>query len=150
VVTCYIGIGSNLGDRKRFIDAAIEKMKRAKGVTVVRASSLYETDPVGAVPQGKFLNGVLEIETDRSAREVLRILGEIEDSLGRTREIANGPRTIDLDLLLYGDEVIDERDLVVPHPRMHEREFVLKPLKEIAPDFVHPTLKVMIKDIGNR
>ena len=144
---CYIGIGSNLGDRRAYIERAIERIRKAKGVTLLRSSSLYETEAVGDVPQGKFLNGVVEVEASLSPRELLRALNRIEDELERTREVAKGPRTIDLDILLYGDEVVDEAGLVVPHPRMHERDFVLRPLKELAPDLRHPTLKAKIKAI---
>jgi 2-amino-4-hydroxy-6-hydroxymethyldihydropteridine diphosphokinase len=129
---CYIGIGSNLGDRRSFIDRAIAALKASGGIKVKRASSIYETDPVGDVPQGRFLNGVLEIETELGARQLLEELLRIEKSLGRVRDVGNGPRTIDLDILYYGDETISEPGLSVPHPRIHEREFVLKGLRELG------------------
>ncbi len=144
---CYIGIGSNLGDRRRSIDAAIEKIKGSGGIRLLRTSSFYETEPLGDIPQGKFVNGVIEIETDLAPRGLLGRLQEIETSLGRTRDVFHGPRTIDLDILLYGGEAVDERGLVIPHPRMHERNFVLRPLRELAPDLVHPTMHVKIRDI---
>jgi len=128
---CYIGIGSNLGNRERYIKEAIKKLKEAKGIQVIRVSNIYETEPVGGPKQGKYLNGAIEIETKLKPKELLARLGEIEKELGRTREIENAPRTIDLDILLCGDEKIDEPGLKIPHPRMHERDFVMKPLNDI-------------------
>jgi len=132
MTTCYIAFGSNLGDRKKTIDAALEKLRNCAGIEVSRVSSIIETDPVGGPPQGKFLNGVAEVHTDLAPRELLECLQKIESELGRVRSEKNAPRTIDLDILLYGDEKIDEPGLKVPHPRMHEREFVMKPLKELT------------------
>jgi len=132
MVTCYIGIGSNLGERRRYIDKAIESLKASKDIKVARVSSVYETDPISDLPQGKFLNGVLEIETSLEPRQLLKELIRIEKSLGRTRTLKNGPRTIDLDILYYGDEAVSEPGLIIPHPRMHEREFVLKGLRELG------------------
>jgi len=128
---CYIGVGSNLGDRKKHIEDAIEKLKNIEGVEVKRVSSIYETEPVGGPKQGKYLNGAIEIETGLGPRELLGKLQDIEKKLGRKKTVKNGPRTIDLDILLYGDNKIDEPDLKIPHPNMREREFVMKPLKEI-------------------
>ena len=129
---CYIGIGSNLGDRAKHIENAIEKLKETEGIEVKRISSIYETEPVGGPKQGKYLNAAIEIETCLKPRELLAKLQGIENQLGRARVIKNGPRTIDLDILLYGDDKIDEADLKIPHPRMAGREFVMKPLKEIC------------------
>lgn len=128
---CYIGIGSNLGDRRLYIDRAIESIKRSPDIRLRRISSIYETDPVGAVPQGKFLNGVLEIETALTPKALLKELNGIEEALGRKRALKDGPRTIDLDILYYGEEAIDDGGLVIPHPRINEREFVLKGLREL-------------------
>jgi len=128
---CYIGVGSNLGDRKKHIEDAIEKLKNIEGVEVKRVSSIYETEPVGGPKQGKYLNGAIEIETGLGPRELLGKLQDIEKKLGRKKTVKNGPRTIDLDILLYGDNKIDEPDLKIPHPNMREREFVMKPIKEI-------------------
>jgi 2-amino-4-hydroxy-6-hydroxymethyldihydropteridine diphosphokinase len=128
---CYIGIGSNLGDREKYIESAIEKLRAIKGIEVKRTSNIYETAPVGGPRQGKYLNGVLELETELEPRELLGKLQAIENELGRKRLVKNAPRTIDLDILLYGDKKIDEPGLRIPHPRMLEREFVMKPLKEI-------------------
>ncbi|MBN2453458.1 MAG: 2-amino-4-hydroxy-6-hydroxymethyldihydropteridine diphosphokinase [Candidatus Omnitrophica bacterium] len=128
---CYIGIGSNMGDRRSFIEKAIESMGRA-GINVTRVSSIYETDPVSDIPQGKYLNGVAEIETTLKPRDLLDALNEIEESLGRKRLLRNGPRTIDLDILYYGNEVIKEDGLKIPHEKIGEREFVLKGLRELG------------------
>ena len=127
----YIGVGSNLGDRRRYIEDAIGLLRRSEHIRVDKVSPLYETDPVGGPPQGKFLNGAIRIETDLSARELLNRLAEIEKALGREREVADGPRTIDLDILTYGDARIDEPGLIIPHPRMHERDFVKRPLEDL-------------------
>lgn len=132
MVTCYIGIGSNIGDRSGYLAKAIEALGNVNGIALKRTSSIYETEAVGDISQGKFLNGVIEIETDLSPRGLLRELNGIEAALGRKRTAKNGPRTIDLDILYYGQEKIKEPDLVVPHPRIGEREFVLKGLKELG------------------
>ena len=130
--TCYIGIGSNLGDRRSFIDRAIEELRNAKDIRVERTSSIYETEPVSEIPQGRYLNGVLEIETGLGPKALLKELIGIEEKLGRKRAIKNGPRTIDLDILYYGDEAVNENGLMVPHPRIAEREFVLRGLRELG------------------
>jgi 2-amino-4-hydroxy-6-hydroxymethyldihydropteridine diphosphokinase len=122
-------------------------MRDAAGIAVRRVSTVIETAPVGGPPQGKFLNGVVEIETTLGPRELLRELQGIEDALGRVRAERWGPRTIDLDILLYGDEVVTEADLMVPHPLMHERAFVLLPLAEIAPRARHPVLRKSIAEL---
>jgi len=128
---CYIGIGSNLGDREKYIKNAIEKLKETEGVEVKKISSIYETEPVGGPEQGKYLNGVIEIETWLEPGNLMTKLQKIEEQSGRIRSVKNAPRTIDLDILLYGDKKIDEPGLKIPHPRMYERAFVMKPLKEI-------------------
>ena len=132
MITCYIGIGSNLGDRQKYIDSAIDELRKTKNVKLTRASSIYETEPVSEIPQGRFLNGVLEIETGLDAKSLLRELNRIEARLGRKRLAKDGPRTIDLDILYYGKELINDQDLVIPHPRLQEREFVLKGLRELG------------------
>jgi len=130
----YIGLGSNLGDREETLRGAIERLAANRAVEVVAVSSLRETDPVGpVVDQPRFLNGVAAIDTSLPARELLGLLLEIESAFGRTRDgPPGGPRTLDLDLLLYGDERVDEPGLQVPHPRLHERPFVLEPLEELG------------------
>lgn len=132
MVTCYIGIGSNLGDRQGYIDKAIEELNNNGKIEVDRISSIYETDPVGDIPQGKFLNGVIQIRTSLEPRSLLKELNSIEASLGRNRTVKNGPRTIDLDILYYGEEKISDGELVIPHPRIKDREFVLKGLRELG------------------
>ena len=128
---CYIGIGSNLGDRQKYIDSAIDELRKTKGIRLMRSSSIYETEPVSEIPQGRFLNGVLEIETGLDAKSLLRELNRIEARLGRKRLAKDGPRTIDLDILYYGKELINDQDLVIPHPKISEREFVLRGLREL-------------------
>ena len=132
MVTCYIGIGSNIGDRQGYIDKAIEILKKNKDIRFKRSSSIYETEAVSDMPQGKFLNGVIEIETDLDPVILLKELNGIEEKLGRRRTVKNAPRTIDLDILYYGEKKIDEKGLVVPHPRIQEREFVLRGLRELG------------------
>ena len=132
MITCYIGIGSNLGDRRGYIDSAMESLAKTDGIKVKRMSSIYETDPVGGIKQEAFLNGVIEIETGLGPDELLAALNTIEKDLGRIRTVRGGPRTIDMDILYYGDEIIEEGGLVIPHPRIREREFVLKGLREMG------------------
>jgi 2-amino-4-hydroxy-6-hydroxymethyldihydropteridine diphosphokinase len=132
MATCYIGIGSNLGDRRKNIDDAISLLKGTDAVVVRRVSSIYETDPVSDIPQGKYLNGVIEIETDLRPAALMRSCESVEKSLGRIRTVRNGPRKIDLDILYYGEETIDEPGLKIPHPRIGEREFVLRGLRELG------------------
>ena len=133
MATAYISLGSNLGDREAMIRAAIEALPG-----VVAVSELRETEPVGLVDQPPFLNGVARLETELSARELLEALLAVERQLGRERRVRWGPRTIDLDLLLYGSETLEEPGLTVPHPRLHERRFALEPLAELAPSLVVP------------
>ena len=132
MTVCYIGIGSNLGDRQKHIDNAIAEIKKNKDIRFRRSSSIYETDPVGGVRQGKFLNGVIEIETALSAAGLLKELNRIEKRLGRKRTLKNAPRTIDLDILYYGDQKVADKNLIIPHPKIKEREFVLKGLRELG------------------
>ena len=140
--TVFIGFGSNVGDRLDFCDRAVTLLGLLPHSQVMGVSLLYETEPVydHAQPgEGWFLNGVVQIETDLTPRSLLSVLREIERSLGRDDDDRSGPRTIDLDILFYGQRVMDEPDLVVPHPRLHQRRFVLMPLSELDPLLVHPT-----------
>ena len=131
----YVALGSNLGDRAATIRSALAELAASPGVEVVAVSALAETDPVGYADQPRFLNGAAAVETSLPPRELLELLLEIERRHGRVREgvPAQGPRTLDLDLLLYGEAEIDEPGLRVPHPRLHERAFVLEPLAELDP-----------------
>ena len=135
MTTAFVGIGSNLGEPERQIAAALEELAAEDGIELVAASTLRETEPVGYLDQPSFLNGAAQLETALPPRELLERLLEIESRLGRVRGEGPrfGPRTIDLDLLLYGDAVVDEPGLTVPHPRLHERRFALEPLAELDP-----------------
>jgi 2-amino-4-hydroxy-6-hydroxymethyldihydropteridine diphosphokinase len=130
----YIGIGANLGDREATLHSAVASLSGSPGVELVAVSALRETDPVGAITdQPRFLNGAVAVETSLSARDLLELLLRIEAEHGRTREgPQGGPRTLDLDLLVHGDERLDEPGLTIPHPRLHERPFVLEPLAELG------------------
>ena len=134
----YVGLGSNLGDREATLRRALELLADEEGIEVVAVSAFRETDPVGYLDQPRFLNGAATLETTLPPRELLGRLLAVEQALGRTRGDGPrfGPRTIDLDLLLYSGEEIDEPGLRIPHPRLHERRFVLEPLAELAPDAV--------------
>ena len=134
----YVGIGANLGPREKTLRRAVELLGRADGVEVVGVSELRETDPVGVVDQPPFLNGAVSVETTLSPRALLDLLLEVERSLGRVRAERWGPRVVDLDLLVYGIEVLDEPGLHVPHPRLHERRFALEPLAEMSPELEIP------------
>jgi 2-amino-4-hydroxy-6-hydroxymethyldihydropteridine diphosphokinase len=140
-VTAYIALGSNLGDRRGHLHKALQGLRTRPGIAVTRVSAFHETAPVGGPPdQGPYLNAAAELQTDLTPEELLRVLLDVEHQLGRVRREHHGPRTIDLDLLLYGNEVRNDSELILPHPRMHERSFVLGPLSEIAPQVVHPVL----------
>jgi len=138
VTVAYVGLGANLGPREVTLLRAVELLGEADGVDVLAAAQLRETEPVGVVDQPPFLNGAVCIETTLAPRALLDLLLEIERSLGRVREERWGPRTVDLDLFLYGDDVVDEPGLRVPHPRLHERRFALEPLVELDPELVVP------------
>jgi len=138
MATAFVGIGSNLGDREAHVRSALELLAAEKEIKVLAVSELRETEPVGPVEQGPFVNGAVRLATELSPRKLLERLLAIEQRLGRVRKERFGPRTIDLDLLLYGDAVVDEPGLTVPHPRLHERRFALEPLADLAPDLVVP------------
>ncbi len=134
----YVGLGANLGSREETLREAIVILDRAPGVDVLAVSELRETEPVGPIEQPSFLNGAVELETTLAARELLDLLLDAERALGRIRGERWGPRVVDLDLLVFGDEAIDEPGLEVPHPRLAERTFALEPLAELAPELVIP------------
>jgi len=144
--TVYLSLGSNVGDRVKNLRAAVGALGDA-GVRVTRVSSFYETEPVDFLEQAWFLNCAVEGETVVPALELLRALRGIELQMGSRKLVAKGPRLIDMDILLYGSETMDTPELQVPHPRMHLRRFVLVPLAEIAPEALHPTLKITVAQL---
>lgn len=150
----FVGLGSNLGEREDQIRRALEALSQLADTDLVRASSLYDTEPVGEVDQPNFLNAVAQLDTNLTARQLLWNLLLIEKRLGRVRAQKWGPRSIDLDLLLYGDQVIDEDELQVPHPEIIRRSFVLVPLVELEPMLVHPgtgeTMMAHLSRLGSR
>jgi len=146
----YIALGSNVGDTRGQLDSAIGMLGDVSGIEVCAVSSMIETLPLGRMEQGGYLNAAVKVETSLSALDMFARMVEIENALGRVRTEKWGARTIDLDLLLYGDEIIKTDDLVVPHSQMHLRSFVLGPLVEIAGDVIHPTLKNSISMLADR
>ena len=147
MIKVFVGIGSNLGDREFLVRKAVEALRDLPHTSVIRVSSLYDTEPVGEVDQPPFLNAVVWLETELDPRSLLWHLLLIEKRMGRVRGKRWGPRSIDLDLLFYGDRVLDEPDLTVPHPEAHRRAFVLYPLQELEPDFVHPVTGESIRKL---
>ena len=143
----YVGIGSNLGDREANCLEAVDRIGRMPGCRIRKLSSLYRTEPVGVEGHEWYLNGVMELSCDISARDLLKGLLEIESDMGRVRKGTWDPRPIDLDIILFGQEVIQEKGLTVPHPLMHVRRFVLVPMAEIDPDLVHPVLGLTMREL---
>ena len=142
----YIGIGSNIGERAKYCATAVELLERS-GMHIICRSGMIETRPWGMPDQPEFINLAVGAETDLSPRALLVLLKRIETDMGRTQEVKWGPRIIDLDILLYDDLQVNETALTVPHPLMHERDFVLRPLTEIAPNMLHPVLKKTVKQL---
>jgi 2-amino-4-hydroxy-6-hydroxymethyldihydropteridine diphosphokinase len=152
--TAFIALGSNIGNRYDYLTEAIKQLAHHHEIKMVNISSIYETDPVGYEDQDLFLNMVIEVMTSLLAHELLDICLELELTLGRKRKIVWGPRTIDLDILLYNQENIETEKLIIPHPRMLERNFVMIPLSEIKPDIIIPNidkpLEALIKELPNK
>lgn len=148
--SAYIGFGSNIGNRLAHIQNAIHALSKTEGITLQKISSVYKTDPVGYEAQAEFLNGVAAIQTSLSPLSLLHTLKDIETEVGRQHRIRWGPREIDLDILIYGDLCLQTEKLVIPHPEMHLRRFVLVPFAEITPDLVHPVFEESIQTLLNR
>ena len=134
----YVGLGSNQGDRSGYLESGLRQLEADAGIRLLAASSVYETPPIGNLQQPHFLNAAISVETELTPLQLLRILRSIEDEHGRQRQIHWGPRTLDLDLLIHGGEIVETEELVVPHRHLTVRCFVLTPLCEIAPDLSHP------------
>jgi 2-amino-4-hydroxy-6-hydroxymethyldihydropteridine diphosphokinase len=143
----YIGFGSNVGDGIRNCRQALEAIGSDPRIRLVQHSPLYRTEPVGKRDQDWFINGVAAVETSMTPGELLGFLLSIEDRMGRVRKEKWGPRIIDLDILFYGDMVLDENNLQIPHPRLQERKFVLVPLNDIAPDLIHPVFRQTVSKL---
>ena len=150
MITAYLGLGSNLGNRLAFLRGGRDSLLNRFAIILRRASGVYETEAVGGPADSpSFLNAVLEIDTALAPGDLLAACLAVEEEFGRTRSTEWAPRTLDIDLLLYGDTVIDESGLQVPHPRLHERAFVLAPLSEIGPDLLHPRLGKTIRALAD-
>ena len=152
MVTAYLGLGSNLGDRVGYIQQAVQFLKDSDNIDVILCSSLYETEPVGLQSEKWFVNAVVEIMTELDPEELLERCMSIESMLGRVRDPDIGnpayqSRTIDIDVLFYGDMIISTDTIQVPHPRVHERAYALVPLLEISPAFVHPTMSMTVSQV---
>jgi 2-amino-4-hydroxy-6-hydroxymethyldihydropteridine diphosphokinase len=141
----YLGLGSNVGEKEQHLTEALFLISQI--CTIQKKSHLYRTEPVGYLKQDWFLNCVIEVQTDLSPEELLSSLLAIEHSLGRIKTVPKGPRIIDIDILFYADQIIQTHQLIIPHPSVHERLFMLRPLLDINPDFVHPVLKKSIKEL---
>jgi 2-amino-4-hydroxy-6-hydroxymethyldihydropteridine diphosphokinase len=139
----FLGIGSNLGDRQKNLEGAGHLLS----LRILAESSLYETEPVGYLNQPWFLNAVLQVEQALTARELLNRIHEVEHRMGRKREIPKGPRIIDIDILFYNDLILNDPDLIIPHPAVQDRKFVLEPMNEIVPEFKHPLLQKTIRQL---
>jgi 2-amino-4-hydroxy-6-hydroxymethyldihydropteridine diphosphokinase len=141
----YLSLGSNVGDREAQLREAEARLAAAG--RVIAASSFYETEPVEFIEQPWFLNGVFALETNQTPHELMAVILRIEEEMGRRRVQKKGPRSIDIDILLFDDMIVDSKDLTIPHPAMHQRRFVLEPLVEIAPERLHPLLKKTIREL---
>jgi len=149
-IVAYVGIGANIGSPVEQCREAVRRLREIPGVTSLRTSSLYRTEPVGPQGQEWFINAVAELRTEMLPRQMFEILKKIEKLMGRTEGLRWGPRVIDLDLLLYGQAVVDEEGLTIPHPELHKRRFVLEPFCEIASYTVHPLFNVSMRGLLDR
>ena len=147
-ITGFLGLGTNIGDRKKNLARALTSLNDRPDLTILRTSRIYETEPWGVVDQPKFLNMVAEVATSISSRELLERVKKLETDMGREAGPRFGPRLIDIDILLLEDQVVDESDLQIPHASLHERAFVLVPLAEIAPESIHPVLRTTIAGLA--
>ena len=145
--TVYLGLGSNVGDREEYIEQSVFLLEKNPSITVTRRSTNYETEAEGGGDQPPFINAAVEIKTTLAPQKLLEVCQEIEAALGRERELEWGPRTIDIDILLYNGQIISDEKLQIPHPLLHERLFVLKPLREIAPNVLHPVLEKTVDSL---
>jgi len=148
--TAYLGLGSNMGDKRDNIEKSIMLLSQNPGIEIVLSSKFYETAPVGLKDQPDYINAAIKINTNLNPHDLLAVCLGIEKELLRVRTIRWGPRTIDIDILIYDDLILNEVDLVLPHPLMHEREFVLSPMMDIAPSLIHPVYKLTIKQLHDR
>ncbi|AUM86988.1 2-amino-4-hydroxy-6-hydroxymethyldihydropteridine diphosphokinase [Clostridium botulinum] len=144
--TAYVAFGSNIGEKGNYIRKALEKIEERK-MKIIKVSPIYETEPYGVLDQDSFLNGIVKIETNLTPEDLIGELLNIEKQLDRVRERRWGPRTIDLDIIFYDNLIINEKDLVIPHKDMENREFVLKPLCDIDENFIHPVLKKSVREL---
>ena len=144
---CYLGLGANLGNREENIKNAISKLSSHPEILIKNRSSMIKTKPYGNIDQPDFINSVIEIDTDLPAETLLSKCLTVENELGRKRNEKWGPRTIDIDILFYNDQIINSQKLTIPHPDLHHRKFVLNSLNEICPDFIHPVLDKSIKEL---
>jgi len=149
-ITAYIGLGSNLGDRKSYIDEALKRLREAENVKLTEVSDIIETVALASTEQPKFLNAVAELNTTLSAADLHKTLTDIENGLGRTRRGQWWPRTIDMDLLLFGEEILESPDLTIPHPQMHLRSFVLEGLCQLNGEMIHPVMKISLNELNAR
>ncbi len=149
---CFLGIGSNMGDKEYYLDGAVDSLKESQGIEVKALSGYYETEPFGVKDQAWFLNAVIEIETKISPENLLELINKIEKKYDRVREKRWGPRTLDIDILLYDNINISKPDLIIPHPYLEKRIFVLEPLAELEPDYMLPSgrkIKDVIREVKN-
>jgi len=147
MATVYLGIGSNIGNKEANCEEAVCRLSEIAGIQVMARSEFYPTKPAGDIPQEDFLNGAVKIDTALLPEDCLRMFKDIEKDMGRKESGRNHPRIVDIDILLYDDMILRRDNLTIPHPRMHERYFVLRGLAEIAPETVHPVFGKMIKEL---